>query len=145
MRWCPSKGISLSHPTDGGHPASRRVGLHLAAHFMLPFPNDTDDAVRPNAPTRLRLLSKMAFARSAIRRVFAEAIVNSVFVMVVHVIAHQPTEVRFVECDHVIEDLAPATSHPSLRDSILPRCLYARSFGFQPRCLQERDDLVIEC
>ncbi len=51
----------------------------------------------------------------------------------------------FVECDHVIEDLAPATSHPSLRDSIQPRCLYARSFEFQTRCLQKRIDLVIEC
>ena len=44
---------------------------------------------------------------------------NSVFVVVVHVTAHQPTKMRFVECDHVIEDLAPTTSHPSLRDSIL--------------------------
>ncbi len=69
---------------------------------------------------------------------------NSIFVMVVHVIAHQPTKMWFVEGDYVIEDLAPATSHPSLRDSILPRCLYARSLGFQPRCLQELDDLVIE-
>ena len=67
--------------------------------------------------------------RSAVGRVFAEAIVNSVFVIIVHVIAHQPTEVRFVECDHVIEDLALAASHPSLRDPILPRCPYARSFG----------------
>ena len=68
--------------------------------------------------------------RFAVGRVFAEAIVNSVFVIIVHVIAHQPTEVRFVKRDHVIEDLAPAASHPSLRDSILPRCLYARSFRF---------------
>jgi hypothetical protein len=51
----------------------------------------------------------------------------------------------FVERDHLIEDLAPTTSHPSLRDSILPRCVYARSFGFQARYLQERDDLAIEC
>src|SRR6266851_2903856 len=77
----------------------------------------------------------LSLDRSAIGRVFAEAIVNSVFVMVVHVIAHQPTKMRFVECDHLIEDLAAATSHPSLRDSILPGCLYARSFGFHARCL----------
>jgi hypothetical protein len=37
--------------------------------------------------------------RSAVGRVFAEAIVNSVFVVVVHIIAHQPAKMRFVECD----------------------------------------------
>ena len=31
---------------------------------MLPLPNCTDDAVRPNAPPKIRLVSKLAFARS---------------------------------------------------------------------------------
>ena len=33
-------------------------------HFMLPLPRYTDDAVRPSAQTKLRLLSRTAFARS---------------------------------------------------------------------------------
>ena len=48
--------------------------------------------------------------RSAIGRVFAEAIVNSVFVMVVHVIADQPAKMLFVQRNDVVEDLAPTTS-----------------------------------
>ncbi len=33
--------------------------------------------------------------------------------MVVHVIADQPPEVLFVQCDDMVQDLAPATSYPS--------------------------------
>src|SRR5260370_18015038 len=65
--------------------------------------------------------------------------------MVVHVVAERPAEMWFVQRDDVVEDLSPATSDPSLRDSILPRCLYARPFALQSRCLQERDHLVVEC
>jgi hypothetical protein len=145
MRTCPGKG----HLPFTSHRQLSRLlpRWYLSPQYTLcclfpPVPT------MQSAQTRQRdygcFRSWLLLDRSAIGRVFAEAIVNSVFVMVVHVIARQPTEMRFVECDHVIEDLAPATSHPSLRDSILPRCSYARSFGFQPGCLQERDHLVIE-
>jgi hypothetical protein len=65
--------------------------------------------------------------------------VNSIFVVVVHVLADQPTEMWFVQRDDVVENLSPATSHPSFRSSILPRRLYARPFGLQSRRLQEGD------
>lgn len=39
---------------------------------------------------------------------------NSIFVIIVHVIAHQPTEMRFVGCHHVIEDLAPTAFRKAL-------------------------------
>ena len=84
------------------------------------------------------------FGRPAIGRVFAETIVNSIFVIVVHVIADQPAKMLFVQRDHVVEDLSPATSHPSFRNSILPRRLYARPFGLQSGCPQEGDHFVIE-
>ena len=146
MRRCPSKG----HLPFTSHRRSSSVVLPRwypsRNTLCCPFPTIP---MMQSAQTRQRdygcFRGWLLIDQSAIGRVFAEAIVNSVFVVVVHVIAHQPTKMWFVECDHVIEDLAPATSHPSLRDSILPRCLYARSFGFQPGCLQERDDLVIEC
>ena len=59
------------------------------------------------------------FGRPAIGRLFAETIVNSIFVIVVHVIADQAEEMWFVQRDQVVEDLSPATSHPSFRNSIL--------------------------
>ena len=83
--------------------------------------------------------------RPASGRVFAEAIVNPIFVMVVHVIADQPAKMLFIQRDDVVEDFSPATSHPSFRNSILPRRFYARPFGLQSRCLQEGDHFVIEC
>jgi hypothetical protein len=70
--------------------------------------------------------------------------VNSVFVMVVHVIADQSVEMWFVQREHVVQDLSPATSHPSFRNSVLPWRLYARPFGLQSRCPQEGDHFVIE-
>ena len=72
---------------------------------------------------------RLLFGRPAIGRVFSETIVNSIFVMVVHVIADHPAKMWFVQRDHVVEDLSPATSHPSFRNSILPRRLYTRPFG----------------
>ena len=50
--------------------------------------------------------------RSAGRRIFAEAIVNSIFVVVVHIIADQPTEMWFVQRDDVVEDFPPANFAP---------------------------------
>src|SRR5689334_10886050 len=64
--------------------------------------------------------------------VFAQTIVNSVFVMIVHVVAHQPTKMWFVECDHVIEDLAPATpTHRSAIPFCQGACTLVR-FGSRP-------------
>ena len=49
---------------------------------MLPLLRYTDDAIRPIAQTKLRLLrGRFLFARSAIGRVFAQAIVNSIFLV----------------------------------------------------------------
>jgi hypothetical protein len=44
----------------------------------------------------------------------------------------------------VIENLSPATSHPSFRSSILPRRLYARPLSLQSSGLQEGDHFLIE-
>ena len=59
-----------------------------------------------------RFRGRPLFGRPAIGRVFAQAIVNSVFVMVVHVIADQSAEMLFVERDDVVEDLSPANFPP---------------------------------
>jgi hypothetical protein len=82
--------------------------------------------------------------RSAGGRIFAEAIVNSIFVVVVHVLADQPTEMWFVQRDDVVENLSPATSHPPFRSSILPRHRYAGPVGLQSSHLQEHDHLLTE-
>src|SRR5215472_9759126 len=49
----------------------------------------------------------------------------------------------FVERDHMIEDFTATRSHPSLGNSVLPRCLYARPLGFQTRRLQKADHIGV--
>jgi hypothetical protein len=70
--------------------------------------------------------------------------VNPVDVMVVHVIAEQPEEMRFIQRDHMIQQLPAATSDPAFGDSVLPRCPRARLLGLQPGRLQERLDVATE-
>ena len=82
--------------------------------------------------------------RPAGRRIFVQAIVNSIFVVVVYVIANQPTEMAFVQGDDVVENLSPATSHPSFRRAILPGRLYACTPGLQAGGLQEGDYFLTE-
>src|SRR5437762_944536 len=64
--------------------------------------------------------------------------------MVVHVIAHQPKEMGFVQSDYMVQDLAAATPYPTLRNAILPWGLHTRPLGFQSRRVQKRDDAVVE-
>src|SRR5215467_5314088 len=49
----------------------------------------------------------------------------------------------FVERDHMIEDFTATRSHPSLGNSVLPRCLYARLLDFQTRRLQKGDHIGV--
>ena len=54
---------------------------------------------------------------------------NPVVVVVVHVIANEPSEMLFVQRDDMVENLAAAASYPAFRGSVLPRCLYTRAAG----------------
>ena len=70
---------------------------------------------------RLRL--RLLLDGPALRGVFVERVVNAVLLKVGNVFPNQPTQVPFVERDHVIEQLASTTSHPAFGDAILPgRC-----------------------
>ena len=69
---------------------------------------------------------------------------NSVAMVVAHVVPHQPEQMSFVQRDDMIHDLSATTSHSAFRDSILPGRLNARPLRFQTRRLQERDDARIE-
>ena len=60
------------------------------------------------------------------------------------IVSDEPPEMFFVQRDDMVKNLAPAASHPALRDPILPGRLDAGSFEFQTRRLQKRDDVVVE-
>ena len=79
-----------------------------------------------------------------VRRILFQGVVNAIFVVVAHVVAHQSAQMRFVQGDDMVQDLAPNTSHPPFGDPVLPGCLDARPFWFQTRRLQKRNHVSIE-
>ena len=76
--------------------------------------------------------------------VFREAVVNPIVVKVGNVVTNEAPQVLFVHGNHVVQHFPPTASHPSLSDTVLPRCPDTRSFGLQSRCLQQGDHLVTE-
>ena len=82
--------------------------------------------------------------RASIRSVFLQGIVNPVLVVVDHVLANQPPQVRFVQRDDVVEKLAATASNPTLGRSILPGCLNTGALRLEVRRLQECHHIFIE-
>ena len=77
-------------------------------------------------------------------RVLIQRIMNPVIVVEVDVIANQTSQVCFVPCDDVVEDLAAAASDPSLRRPVLPWRPHTGAPDLQTGCLQEGDHTGIE-
>ncbi len=70
--------------------------------------------------------------------VLVEGVVNAVLVKVEDVITDKAQQMLFVQRDHVVQQLTPATSNPALRAAILPRRLNARSFWASAELLSKR-------
>ena len=101
-------------------------------------------ATEPGTGDHRRRRRRLAFHWPPIRRILIQGIVNPVVVIVADVIANEPPEMLFVECDDVIENLAAAASHPAFRNPILPGCLHTCAFRLETRCLQEGNHIGIE-
>jgi len=100
---------------------------------MLLGARSNDGVARPIAGVKSRLNPQRVSALlAAALACSSPGVVNPVVVMVVRVIADQPAEMLFVQSDDMVKDLAPATSHPSFSDPILPGRLDTRSLGFKP-------------
>src|SRR5215472_5638330 len=54
------------------------------------------------------------------RRLLLQGIVNAIRVVILEVISNQPTEMGFVQDDHVVQQFPATTSHPALRHPVLP-------------------------
>ena len=80
----------------------------------------------------------------SIRRVLIEGIVNPVVVMVVHVIANEPSEMLFVQRDDMVENLSAAASYPAFRSAVLPRRLQTCALRLQASSLQKGNHIDIE-
>src|SRR5271166_2694131 len=61
------------------------------------------------------------FCRPTCWRVLCEPKMRTVLMVVEQVGRHQPFEMPLIQDDHVVQQVASATSHPALRNSVLPR------------------------
>ena len=77
-------------------------------------------AAQPGTGGHRRKRRRPEFQRPSTWRVLIQRIMNPVVVVEVDVIANQTSQVWFVPCDDVVEDLAAAASDPALRRTVLP-------------------------
>ena len=101
-------------------------------------------ATEPGTGRHRRNRRRLTFHRSSIGRVLIQKIVYPIIVMVVHVVANQPSQMYFVQRDDVVEDLPPTTADPAFRDPILPGRLHTRALRLEAGGLQESDHIGIE-
>src|SRR5580704_16768780 len=66
-------------------------------------------------------------SRPTCGRVLREAEMCPVLMVVEQIRRHQPFEMSLVHDDHVVQQVAPATSHPTLGDTVLPRTTKGRA------------------
>src|SRR6266481_7988179 len=62
-----------------------------------------------------------ARGQSARRRVLRQSKMGPILMVVADIVAHEPFQMPFVQYDHMIEQVAAAASHPTLRHAVLPR------------------------
>src|SRR5205814_8828317 len=67
------------------------------------------------------------FCRPTCWRVLREPKMRPVLVIVVQVRRRQPFEMPLIQDDHMVQQVASATSHPALSDTVLPRTAKGRS------------------
>ena len=67
------------------------------------------------------------FCRPTCWRVLRESEMRPVLVIIAQVGRHQPFEMPLIQDDHVFQQVASATSHPALRNTVLPRTAKGRS------------------
>src|SRR6267378_4345227 len=89
-------------------PAESRQGLNLAS-------TRTADFRRPTCWCVLR-----------------ESKMSPVLVIVVQVRRHQPFEMALIQDNHVVQQVASATSHPALSNTVLPRTAKGRANWLAP-------------
>src|SRR5271169_6633409 len=81
------------------------------------------------------------FCRPTCWRVLCESEMRPVLVIVEQVGRHQPFEMPLIHDDHVIKQVASATSHRALRNTVLPRTAKSRASWLTPHVPHSRNHL----
>jgi hypothetical protein len=86
--------------------------------------------VQPAEPRKglnLVFARRASFCRPTCWRVLRESQMSPVLVIIEQVRRHQPFQMPLIQDDHVVQQVASATSHPVLRNTVLPRTAKGRS------------------
>src|SRR6266404_4052171 len=81
------------------------------------------------------------FCRPTCWRVLREPKMRPVLVIVVQVRRHQPFEMPLIQDNHVVQQVASATSHPALSDTVLPRTAKGRANWLAPHVPHSRNNI----
>ena len=129
----------------GGHPGALSR-LRLAADWLSRFtpPISMMESAQAGVGDYDRIRRRLRLHWAPTRRVLLQRIVSAILVVIAHVITNEPSQVLFVQRDHLVEDLAATTAHPAFRHPVLPRRPNARSFWFQTSRLQKSDDVGVK-
>jgi hypothetical protein len=79
---------------------------------------------------------------AAVRRVLLERVVDSILMVIRHVVPQVVADV--LRSTRFVQQLTAATPDPSFCDSILPRCLNARALRLKAAAFQRCDHLPVE-
>src|SRR6516164_11464084 len=78
-----------------------------------------------------------AFDHPGVRRLLLQGIVNAIVVVILEVISNQPTEMGFVQDDHVVQHFPATAPHPALRHAVLPGTAISRSDQLTAEAFQQ--------
>ena len=101
-------------------------------------------AAQPRCANQLCVRQSSALDGAAVRRVLLQRVVDSILMMVRHVVPQQSTQMFFAQCNDVVQQLTAATPDPSFCDSILPGNLHACAFRLQTCRFKECNHFGIE-
>lgn len=93
---------------------------------------------------KLTLLTLARLDLPVRRRLFPQAVMGPVLMIVREEFSAESSQILFVERDHMIQQLSTTATHPALSDSVLPRAVNARLDWLDAATRQELADCRIE-
>src|SRR5450432_2355129 len=98
----------------------------------------------PRERNDLCSVSWVVFNGTPTGSILAEPIMSSVQMVIANILPNQPTQVLFVQRNHMVQQLPAAASDPSFRHSVLPGRFSARALGLQANGAQHAQNLGVE-
>ena len=93
---------------------------------------------------KLTLLTVARLDRPVRRRLFPQAVVRPVLMIVREEFSAESSQMLFVDRDHMIQQLSTTATHPTLSDSVLSRAVNARLDRLDAAIRQELADCRTE-